>query len=345
MRPSLWSNSSWVSASSSASGSGRTSAESVPCARATRSGRAPRRRTASNGERPRDAGAAAEPRAAAPIGDEDPGLAVPSASDMNVLRTVFLLTLLTVVLVFVGGAVGGRNGMIVALGIGLAMNFVNYWFSSKIVLMSHRARVLGPGEMPAFEADVREMTEKVGLPMPKLAIIPSDAPNAFATGRNPSNAVVAVTEGLLRVCDRRQVKAVIGHELGHVRNRDMLTMTLVAGAVSAISMLSFMGHFTGGRGRDSHPIVAMLVQMAISRTREYAADDAGAQLSGDPGALADALESLHSAIPNRPPLVNPGSATAHMMIANPFFGMGQLFSTHPPPEKRIARLRAMAAGR
>src|SRR5262245_13680899 len=196
---------------------------------------------------------------------------------MNVLRTVFLLTLLTVILVFVGGAVAGRNGMIVALGVGLAMNFVNYWFSSKIVLMAHGARVLEPGESPAFEADVRGMTERAGLPMPKLAIIPSEAPNAFATGRNPANAVVAVTEGLLRVCDRRQVKAVIGHELGHVRNRDMLTMTLVAGAVSAISMLAFMGRFTSGRNsRDGNaavallvmlfaPLVAMLVQMAISR--------------------------------------------------------------------------------
>ncbi len=275
---------------------------------------------------------------------------------MNVLRTVFLLTLLTMILVFAGNLVGGRNGMFVALGIGLAMNFVNYWFSSKIVLMAHRAQVLQPGEAPALEQDVRELTENAGMPMPKIAIIPSDAPNAFATGRNPANAVVAVTQGLLRVCDRRQVRAVLGHELGHVRNRDMLTMTLVAGAVSAISMLAFMGRFTTGRSRDGNPLVAilvmifaplaaMLVQMGISRAREYAADDAGAELSKDPGALADALESLHSAIPNRPPLVNPGSATAHMMIANPFFGMGQLFSTHPPPEKRIARLRAMAAGR
>jgi heat shock protein HtpX len=274
-----------------------------------------------------------------------------------VLRTVFLLSLLTIILVAVGGVVGGRTGMMVALAIGLAFNFANYWFSGRIVLAAHGARVIEPGESPALEADVRDLADRAGLPMPRIAIIPNDAPNAFATGRNPAHAVVAVTEGLLRVCDRRQVKAVLGHELGHVRNRDMLTMTLVAGGVSAISMLAMMARFSGGRrDRDSNglvtilvilfaPLVAMLVQMAISRTREYSADNAGAELSGDPGALADALENLHREIPSRPPLVQPGSATAHMMIANPLFGMSSWFSTHPPPEKRIARLRAMAQGR
>jgi heat shock protein HtpX len=279
---------------------------------------------------------------------------------MNALRTVFLLTLLTMVLVWLGHHFGGRSGMIIALGIGLALNFVNYWFSSSIVLKMYGAKILPPGEGGALEEDVREMTERVGMPMPKLAIIANPAPNAFATGRNPQNAVVAVTEGLLRVCDRRQVRAVLAHELGHVRNRDMLTMTLVSGAVSAISMLGhFAGFFGGGRNEDGErpgigmtlvalfvaPLVAMLVQMAISRTREYAADDAGARLSNDPGALADALESLHNAIPHRPPLTDRGAATAHMMIASPFFGMGEFFSTHPNPQSRIARLRAMAAGR
>lgn len=279
---------------------------------------------------------------------------------MNALRTVFLLTLLTMVLVWLGHHFGGRTGMIIALGIGLALNFVNYWFSSSIVLKMYGATILPPGQGGDLEQDIREMTERVGLPMPKLAIIPNPAPNAFATGRNPSNAVVAVTEGLLRVCDRRQIRAVLAHELGHIRNRDMLTMTLVSGAVSAISML---GHFAAlfGRRRDENgehpgigvtlvalfvaPLVATLVQMAISRTREYAADDEGARLSGDPGALADALESLHRAIPHAPPLTDAGAATAHMMIASPFFGMGELFSTHPSPQSRIARLRAMAAGR
>jgi heat shock protein HtpX len=277
---------------------------------------------------------------------------------MNVLRTVFLLTLLTVILVAVGRVVAGPTGMMVALAVGLGLNFVNYWFADKIVLGVYGARVLDPGEIPWLEADVRDLSLAAGIPMPRLAVVPKETPNAFATGRDPKHAVVAVTDGLLRLLDRRQVRAVIGHELGHVRNRDMLTMTLVAGAVSTISLLAQMAFFFGGR-RDSRdggnplaailvmllaPFAAMLVQMAISRTREYGADDTGADLSKDPGALADALERLHQAIPVMPPLSRTG-ATAHMMIANPFHGMRDLFSTHPAPEKRIARLREMEAGR
>jgi heat shock protein HtpX len=279
---------------------------------------------------------------------------------MNSLRTVFLLTLLTGLLVFVGRYIGGQNGMIVALVIGLGLNFVNYWFSSKIVLAVYGARVLEPGETlaeaPWLVDDIADLARRADIPMPKVAVIPRPAPNAFATGRNPSNAVVAVTEGILRTCDRRQVRAVIGHELGHVKNRDMLTMTLVAGAVSAISMLVQFGFLFRGRDRRGEnmfvmillmiaaPLMAMMIQMAISRSREFAADDAGAELSNDPGALADALERLHSAIPQMPPLSSTG-ATAHMMIANPFHGMGRLFSTHPDPAVRIARLREMAARR
>jgi heat shock protein HtpX len=181
---------------------------------------------------------------------------------MNALRTVFLLTLLTMVLVWLGNHFGGRSGMIIALGIGLALNFVNYWFSSSIVLKMYGAKILPPGEGGDLERDIREMTERVGMPMPKLAIIPNPAPNAFATGRNPQHAVVAVTEGLLRVCDRRQIRAVLAHELGHVRNRDMLTMTLVSGAVSAVSMLGHFAGFFGGRartasGRHRHALVAL----------------------------------------------------------------------------------------
>ena len=260
----------------------------------------------------------------------------------------------------VGRYVGGPNGMIVALVIGLAFNFVNYWFSSKIVLAVYGARVLEPGESlpqaPWLVGDIADLARRADLPMPRVAIIPKEAPNAFATGRNASHAVVAVTEGILRLCDRREIRAVIGHELGHVKHRDMLTMTLVAGAVSAISMLVQFGYFfRGGRGRRDEgsaivailllilaPIMAMLIQMAISRRREFAADDEGAELSNDPGALADALERLHTAIPQLPPLSRTG-ATAHMMIANPFHGISNLFSTHPDPAVRIARLRAMAA--
>jgi heat shock protein HtpX len=281
---------------------------------------------------------------------------------MSAIRTVFLLTLLTLVLVWIGRMVGGQSGMLVALAIGLALNFVNYWFSSSIVLKVYGAKVLEPGEFPALEQDVRELADRAGLPMPRLAVIPKDAPNAFATGRNPKNAVVAVTQGILRTLSRRELRAVLGHELGHVKNRDMLTMTLVAGAVSAISVLAMMARFGamfGGGHRDDRggagamgmllasilaPFVAMLVQLAISRTREYGADDQGAALVDDPGALADALEGLHREIPRQAPLSATG-ATAHLMIANPFFGRTDLFSTHPAPAKRIARLRAMAAGR
>lgn len=272
------------------------------------------------------------------------------------LRTVFLLTLLTLLLVAVG-SIWGRTGMIVALAIGLGLNFFNYWFSSSIVLKMQGARLLKPGEMQWLQDDVREMTERAGLPMPKVAYIAKEAPNAFATGRSPKHAVVAVTQGLLDVCDRRQVRAVMGHELGHVRNRDMLTMTLVAGAVSAVGVLAMMarwGAIFGGGDEDESPLLliaiaifaplmAVMVQMAISRAREYKADEAGAGLSNDPTALAEALQNLHRNIPHRRPITTSG-ATAHMMIANPFFGMniGKLFSSHPDPNERIRRLRAMA---
>jgi heat shock protein HtpX len=286
---------------------------------------------------------------------------------MSGLRTVFLLTLLTSLLVVGARLLGfGQTGMLVALGIGLVLNLLNYWFSAKVILTAYGAKVLEPGTPEAAPfawliEDVAAMAKKAGMPMPKVAIIPKEAPNAFATGRNPENAVVAATVGLLRILDRRQVRAVMGHELGHVKNRDMLTMTIVAGAVSAIGFLANIAQFTaffggGGRGGDDRPnpivmlavailapIVAMLVQMAISRAREYGADDSGAELSGDPEALATALERLHAAIPHAPHMTESG-ATAHLMIANPFFGgsMAQLFSTHPDPKVRIARLRAMA---
>lgn len=290
---------------------------------------------------------------------------------MSGIRTVFLLTLLTMVLVVGARWLGfGQTGMLVALGIGLALNLANYWFSSKLILASYRAQVLEPGTPAAAPyawliEDVHAMAAKAGLPPPKVAIVPNDAPNAFATGRNPAHAVVAATTGLLRLLDRRQVRAVMGHELGHVKNRDMLTMTLVAGAVSAIGFLANIAQWTafmGGRQRDSNengpnpivllvvailaPIVAMLVQMAISRAREYGADDSGSTLSGDPAALADALELLHRAIPRAPHLTESGT-TAHLMIANPFTGtsMARLFSTHPPAEVRIRRLRELAARR
>ncbi len=277
------------------------------------------------------------------------------------IRTAFLLTLLTVILVVVGRLIGGTTGMLVALGIGMALNFVNYWFSSSMVLKAYGAKEIergaAGGRYDWLLDDVAAMASRANLPMPKVAVIPKAAPNAFATGRNPSHAVVAATEGLLAVCDRRQVRAVLAHELGHVKNRDMLTMTLVAGAVTTVSVLAMMARFAaffGGGDEDESPLlliavaifapmIAMMVQMGISRAREYKADEQGAGISGDPAALADALESLHRSIPQAPPLSSSG-ATAHMMIANPFAGgsLGKLFSTHPDPKERIRRLRAMA---
>jgi len=285
---------------------------------------------------------------------------------MSGLRTVFLLTLLTMLLVAGARLLGfGQAGMAVALVVGLLFNLVNYWFSSKIILMAYGAKVLEPGSPEAAPYqwlldDVREMATRAGMPVPKVAIIPKEAPNAFATGRNPEHAVVAATEGLLHLLDRRQVRAVMGHELAHVKNRDMLVMTIVAGAVSAIGFLANIAQwsaiFGGGRSREGGPppvvmllvailapLAAMMVQMAISRSREYGADEVGAGLAHDPHALADALERLHRAIPHAPHLTESGT-TAHLMIANPFTGssMARLFSTHPDPEDRIRRLRAMA---
>ncbi len=274
------------------------------------------------------------------------------------IRTAFLMTLLTMLLVLVGGAMGGKSGMMIAFAIGLGLNFINFWFSSSLVLKVYGAREL-PADKKWVEDDVREMASRAGLPIPKVVWIPKDAPNAFATGRSPQHAVVAVTEGLLRLCPRNEVRAVMAHELAHVRHRDMLTMTLVSGAVSAIGMLSMMarwGAIFGGRDREGgHPIaqfaialiaplMAAMVQMGISRAREYEADRGGAEISGEPLSLASALARLHAGIPHTEPLSATG-ATAHMMIANPFAGMGlgKLFSTHPDPQERIARLRAMAA--
>ena len=278
---------------------------------------------------------------------------------MSFLRTGFLLVLLTLLLVWVASALGfGRTGMIVALCVGIGFQLFNFFFSSTLILKAYGARVLEEGELQWLQDDIREMTSAAGMPMPRVAYIAKSAPNAFATGRRPKKAVVAITQGALDLLDRRQVRAVMGHELAHVKHRDMLTMTIVAGTVSVIgffAMIARWGAIMGGNREGGGgigmlivallaPLMAVMVQMAISRSREYAADAGGAGLSHDPEALASALEALHRGIPGREPLTQTG-ATAHMMIANPFFGMkiGQLFSTHPDPEERIRRLRAMAA--
>jgi len=279
---------------------------------------------------------------------------------MNTVKTVGLMVFLTVLLIFVGGAIGGRNGMVFAFVFATLMNFGAYWFSDKIVLRMYRAQPVSDVQAPELHAIVRNLVQKAGMPMPKVYIIPSATPNAFATGRNQEHAVVAVTEGIMKILNRDELAGVIAHELAHIRHRDMLTGTIVATIAGAISMLAQMAQWAmifGGGRRDSDddgspiaalvmmivaPIAAMLVQMAISRTREYEADKGGARLIGSPYGLANALLKLERGAQVVPMDANP--ATAHMFIVNPLSGKGliKLFSTHPPIEERVKRLKEMA---
>jgi heat shock protein HtpX len=280
---------------------------------------------------------------------------------MNFFKTTLLMTAITLLFVWVGDLIGGQQGMIVFLVIAAAMNFFTYWFSDKMVLKMYRAQPVTRQEAPELYGIVEGLTQRAGLPMPRVCIIDSDAPNAFATGRNPSNAAVAVTSGILRILNRDELEGVVGHELGHVRNRDILLSSIVATVAGAITMLSraamwgaMLGGGGGDRNRGSNPLVMLLVmilaplaaaivQMAISRTREFAADRAGAEMSGKPLALASALRKLErgaAAIPMR----QASEATAHQFIVNPFSGsnMRKMFSTHPSTDDRVARLEALA---
>ncbi len=280
---------------------------------------------------------------------------------MNYFRTALLLALLTGFFLVVGYLLGGRSGLLIALVFALGMNFFAYWNSDKMVLRMANAREVGPQEAPELYGIVQELAGRAGLPMPRVYVIDEDQPNAFATGRDPEHAAVAVNTGLLSHLSREEIMGVLSHELGHVRNRDTLTMTIAATLAGAIGMLASFGFFYGGgrdeNGRSANPIIAIaamilaplaasMVQMAISRSREYEADRAGAEISGNPLWLASALQRLHEgtqAIPNATAEANP--ATAHMYIDNPLSsgGMASLFSTHPPMEERIARLQAMAS--
>ena len=280
---------------------------------------------------------------------------------MNTFKTVFLMTALTMLLVVIGDAIGGRGGMIFALGFAVVMNFFSYWFSDKIVLAMYRAREVDEAAAPGLYRVVRRLAEKGNLPMPKVYIIPQQAPNAFATGRNPQHAAVAATQGLLKLLDEDALEGVIAHELSHVKNRDILIGTIAATLAGAIMILARLAQFAaifGGGGRDSNrggnPLAlfvvsivgmfaALLIQMAISRSREYQADASAARLSGNPQGLARALAALQNAT-QKAPMKNASPATAHMFIVNPFTarGMMALFSTHPPVEKRIARLEQIA---
>jgi len=279
---------------------------------------------------------------------------------MNTLKTTFLMALMTVLLVLLGGALGGRGGMTMALIIAGGMNFVSYWFSDRIVLSMYGAREISEQEDPRFFSVVRRLAQRAGLPMPKVYLIDSDTPNAFATGRNPEHAAVAATSGILRILSEDELAGVMAHELAHVKNRDILISTIAATFAGAITYLAHMAQwaamFGGGRRDDNEgggifgmilmavlaPIAAMLVQMAISRSREFGADAGGASISGSPLSLASALRKLEMANQQIPMQAN--SATAHMFIVNPLTGGGvmSLFSTHPPIEERVARLQEMS---
>jgi len=278
----------------------------------------------------------------------------------NNFKTVILLTALTVLIVFLGDLFGGRQGMVIAFGLALAMNFVSYWFSDRIVLAMYRAREIGPGEEPGLREMVGFLAQRAGLPRPRLFIIPSDSPNAFATGRNPEHAVLAVTEGLLRLMGKEELAGVLSHELAHVKNRDILISTIAATLAGAVMILANMARWSAffgfGGGNDERngnnmiallvtaivaPIAALIIQMAVSRSREYQADATGAHIAGQGGGLARALALLGQASGRLPMEASP--ATAHMFIVNPLTGrrLATLFSTHPPLEERIARLRAL----
>jgi len=285
----------------------------------------------------------------------------------NYIKTGMLMAFLIAVLAIGGNVWGGYQGMLLFGSIGLVFNFISYWFSDRIALMMHRAQEVSRSELPQLYEIVERLTRKAGMPMPRVYVIPSETPNAFATGRNPSHAAVAVTQGIMRILDPRQLEGVLAHELTHVRNRDILISTIAAAVAGLISSLghaiqwgAMLGGFSrrddGERGGSAiemlawailAPLIALVVQLAVSRSREYAADAGGAELMGDPEPLAEALLALergNEALPYQ----YGGPATAHLFIVNPFSGVGgtmmNLFSTHPPIEERVRRLREMRRG-
>jgi len=280
---------------------------------------------------------------------------------MNTIKTGLLLGALTGLLMLIGGSFGGQQGVVIAFIFAMVMNFGSYWFSDKIVLRMYNAQAVSEHEAPELYATVKNLALRASMPMPRVYIIPGDTPNAFATGRNEQHAVVAVTEGILRILGRDELEGVISHELSHIRNGDILIGSIAATLAGAIVMLANMAQWAamfGGASRDDDegggsnivglilmavlaPIAATLIQMAISRSREYLADAGGAKISGKPYGLAGALEKLSRASQTIPMEANP--STAHMFIVNPLTGRSlmNLFSTHPPIEERIARLRSM----
>jgi len=278
----------------------------------------------------------------------------------NLFKTALLLGVLTSVLVLLGGALGGQHGMLLGLIVAAVMNFGAYWFSDKMALAMSGAQPVDESQAPQLYGMVRNLATRAQLPMPRLYMIPEDAPNAFATGRNPEHAAVAVTEGITRILDRDELEGVLAHELAHIKNRDTLIMTVAATLAGAITFIANMAQFAAffGHRRDDEegqgsvigtlalaivaPIAATLIQLAISRAREYQADATGARIAGRPSGLASALEKMEMA--SGMARMEPSPATAHLYIVNPLRGGGlaSLFSTHPPIQERVARLRAMA---
>ncbi|RKP58598.1 zinc metalloprotease HtpX [Pararobbsia silviterrae] len=277
----------------------------------------------------------------------------------NWVKTAMLMAAITALFIVIGSVLGGHRGMVVALCIALAMNVFSYWFSDQMVLRMYNAREVDETSAPQFYRMIRELATRAGLPMPRVYLIDEAAPNAFATGRNPEHAAVAATTGILRVLSEREMRGVMAHELAHVKHRDILLSTIsatMAGAISALANLAFLFGGRDSEGRPANPIAgiavmilapiaASLIQMAISRAREFEADRGGAEMSGDPQALASALDKIHRYASGTPfPTAEAHPATAQMMIMNPLSGRGvaNLFSTHPSTEERVARLMEMA---
>ncbi|HEX3033890.1 MAG TPA: zinc metalloprotease HtpX [Thermodesulfobacteriota bacterium] len=279
----------------------------------------------------------------------------------STLKTAFLLGILTLAFVFIGKLIGGTSGMTIALILAVVMNFVSYWFSDKIVLAMYRAKEVTPEQAPRLYDMVRNVAAQAQIPMPKLYIIPTATPNAFATGRNPDHAAVAVTDGIMRLLEPHELEGVIAHEIGHIKNRDILIGSIAATLAGAIGYLAYMAQWAlifGGFGGNSDdegagslvgsllliivaPIIAMIVQLAISRAREYKADEAGARFTRRPLSLATALQKISYGAERMPLHANPG--TAHMFIVNPLRGgLAGLFSTHPPVEERVKRLEKLS---
>jgi len=269
----------------------------------------------------------------------------------NTFKTAFLLTAMTLLLMAVGRAFGGENGMLLALGIAAVTNFIAYFYSDKIALATYRAQPVSRQDLPRVYDVVERLSQKIGIPMPKIYVIPTDSPNAFATGRNPAHASVAVTKGILALLNDEELEGVLAHEFGHVNNRDILISSVAATIAGAVTYLSRFGFFFGGNREDRQgggiggllmlilaPFAAMLIQLAVSRSREYQADATGAHYTGNPYALASALAKLDAYSKRVPMLATP--STSHLFIIQPFLGMnfGSLFSTHPPIAKRIERL-------